>query len=380
MSKENKKKILIIGGGYAGISAMHKLKNNDDFKLTLIDTSQKHLLQTHIHKYLSGHYNKDDITFNHKKYCEENNIEFICDEVTDINYEKNFLMTKEMKLINYDYVIVATGGISIFPKQIENIVEYTKDIKKIDNLDYYRNKFFKILKSNPKNKTIVVVGGGVSGIQIACEYAYTIQNKGLNKEDFKVVLVEGMNTILPGMDQFLIKEAQERCSQLNIEIITNLFASKILADKIILSNNKEIPYDMLLFVIGSIGNSISHQNSTIEENQRNQLIVDDYYNISNYKNAFAIGDIIQASDTKTNEPQAPTAQGARMQAELVVKNIIRRNDNKKLIKNNIWNKGILIDLGGPNFAVGRLFGFNLTGKIALLLKKLIYSLHSKKFN
>ncbi len=75
---------------------------------------------------------------------------------------------------------------------------------------------------------------------------------------------------------------------------------------------------MLLFVIGAIGNSVSHQSKNIEENQRNQLVVDNYYRVTPYKNAFAIGDIVQAEDTKTKEFQAPpTAQGARMQAELV---------------------------------------------------------------
>ncbi len=143
MGKTTAKRVLIIGGGgYAGVSIIHKLKNNSSIKLTLIDKSHKHLLQTHIHKYLSGHYNKEDITFNHEKYCSENGVEFICDEVTDINYDKNYILTRDTHLHHYDYLIIATGSISIFPRQIENIIEYTKDIKRIDNLDYYRNKFF----------------------------------------------------------------------------------------------------------------------------------------------------------------------------------------------------------------------------------------------
>ena len=52
-----------------------------------------------------------------------------CGEVVSINYDNNYLITRNGQLHNYDYVIVATGSISIFPKQIENIVEYTKDIK-----------------------------------------------------------------------------------------------------------------------------------------------------------------------------------------------------------------------------------------------------------
>ncbi len=380
MNSIEKKRIIIIGGGYAGVSIIHKLKNNTMLELILIDKSTKHLLQTHIHKYLSGYYNEEDITFNHEKYCNENGIEFICDEVMNVNYEKSYIVSRQDQLYHYDYLIIATGAISIFPRQIENIVEYTKDIKNIDNLNYYRDKFFKLLESNPENRSIVVVGGGVSGVQIACEYAYTIQNKGFEKDSINVTIVEGMESLLPGMDEFLISKATKRCKELGIDIITKLFASKIEEDKIVLSNGQTINYDILLFVIGSIGNSIENMDKKIEQNQRKQLIVDDYYRVTPYKNVYSIGDITEAQDTKTNTPQAPTAQGARMQAELVAKNIINSIENKSLVSNNISNKGILIDLGGPNCAIGKLFSINLWGKPALWLKKLIYSLHAKKFN
>lgn len=380
MDEKKKKKIVIVGGGYAGVSLLHKLKGNNNLELILIDKSQKHLLQTHIHKYLSGHYSKEDITFNHEKYCNENEMEFICDEVTTINYKNNYLVTRENYIVHYDYLVIATGSASFFPRQIENILEYTKDIKNIDNLDYYRSKFQQMLNSKISNQDILVVGGGISGIQIACEYAYHIKKKGLKPSDIQVTIVEGMDTILPGMDQFLISKTLQRCENLGIKIINNYFASKIKEDKIILSNEKEIKYDMLLFVIGASGNLISNDNLEIEKNQRNQLIVDDYYRINHYKNVFAVGDIVQAMDIKVNKIQAPTAQASRMQAELTAKNILNDINNINLISNNVSIKGTLIDLGGPNCAIGKLFGINVSGKIALWMKKLIYTLHSKKLS
>ncbi len=380
MEANLKKRVVIIGGGYAGVSLLHKLKNERNIELILIDKSQSHLLQTHLHKYISGHYSLDDITFNHEKYCKENSIEFICEEVSSINYKDNYVISRENLLYHYDYLVIATGSVSVFPSQIKNVIEYTKDIKRIDNLDYYRSKFQKLLDSSPHNSSILVVGGGVSGLQIACEMAYTIKAKGLTKDNIQVTLVEGMDTILPGMDPFLIEKSIQRCEELDIKIINNLFASKILEDSIILSNKEEVPYDILLFVIGAIGNNIANHDKKVEENPRNQLIVDDYYKVNPYDNVFAIGDIVQAIDTNTNDFQAPTAQASRMQAELTAKNIIRDINGDTLIINNISNKGILIDLGGPNCAIGRLLNINLSGRIALWVKKLIYSLHTKKFN
>lgn len=380
MESNLKKRVIVIGGGYAGISLLHKLKNETKLELVLIDKSETHLLQTHLHKYISGYYSKEDITFNHKKYCKENKIEFICDEVSSINYKDSYIITRENNLYKYDYLVIATGSISVFPRQIENIIEYTKDIKRIDNLDFYRNKFKKLLDSEPMNRSIVVVGGGVSGVQIACEIASTIKNRGLNSKNIQVILIEAMDTILPGMNPFLIKKSIKRCKELDIKLINKLFASKILEDKIILSSKEEIAYDILLFVIGAIGNNIVNHDDTIEQNTRNQVVVDDYYRVKPYNNVFAIGDIVQAIDKKTNDFQAPTAQASRMQAELTAKNIIKNINGDSLISNNISNKGILIDLGGPSCAIGRLLNINLWGKPALWAKKLIYSLHAKKFN
>ncbi len=371
-------RIIVVGGGYAGVSLLDKLKDNPQVELVLIDKSKKHILQTHIHKYLSGYYDEDDITFNLEKYCEKNGIEFICDKVIDIRYDQDSLIAESGQIYFYDYIVVSTGSKSIFPNQIENVNKYTKDIKDINNLNYYRDKFFKMIESKEKN-SILVVGGGVSGLQIACEYAYHINKNGLNK-NIEVTIVEGMSTLLPGMNKYLIQKARQRCEELGVKLILNLFASKIYEDRLILSNGDEVPYDMLLFVIGAIGNPINSVDEKIKLNKREQIVVDNYYKIGGFDNAFAMGDIVEANDIKAQSPQAPTAQGARMQAELIAKNIFRSINYDPLLINNISNKGILIDLGGPNCAIGSLFNFNISGKPALWLKKLIYSLHAKKFN
>ncbi len=380
MNQIDKKKIIVIGGGYAGISLLHKLKKQKNLSLTLIDKAPHHLMQTHIHKYLSGYYDRSDILYDYGTYCEKNGIIFIQDEVTQIAFSKQYVQTKSSHQYDYDFVVIATGSCSFFPSQIKNVTQFTKDIKAIENLDFYREAFLNLLQSEPKNRHIVVVGGGVSGLQIACEYAQTIKSHDLTTEEIDVTLVEGLDTILPNMDPFLIEKSRQRCEQLSIQIITKRFASQLDEDKIILSDGSAIAYNLLIFVIGVMGNAIQQASDGTTPNSRNQYIVDDYYQIPSHPNAYAIGDVVQARDVKTDNFQAPTAQAARMQALFVSKNILKRLQHKTCIKNNIFNKGIFIDLGGTNSAIGKLFSINLSGKIALFMKKIIYTLHIRKLN
>lgn len=372
--------VLVIGGGYAGISLLNRLKKYKNFNLTLIDKTKTHLLQTHLHKYVSGYYDLSRIAFDHEQYCRANGISFFHDEINSVNYSENYATSKEGKIYRYDYLVIVTGSRSIFPHQIQNIMEHARDIKDLENLDFYRNKFLKLLNSNPQNVSIVVVGGGLSGVQVACELSYVARKKELSKDALQVTIVEAQETILPELDNSLIEEVEKRCKELDVAILTNSPVAKVFDDRVVLANGDEIGSDITLFLIGYLGNNIANNSLDLEETKTHQIVVDEYYRVGVHQNAFAIGDVCLALDKKTNEPQAATAQNARMQADLVAKNIVRDTKQETLEKNNVSNKGVLIDLGGPFCATGKLFGVKLYRNVAAFVKKIVYLLHTQKFN
>ncbi len=370
--------VIVVGGGYAGLSFIHNLKKNSYVKLILIDKQKHHLLQTHIHKYLSGYYNSSELLVSYDGYCKNNNIQFICDEVVKTDFKKNKLFTASSEF-SYDYLIMAQGAVSFFPKQIKNLAKYSKDVKILEELDYYREKFLKICdEARKENKSITIIGGGISGLQIACEYVTSLRKKNL-QDRVKVTIIEGMKTLLPGMHKNLIKAAKKRCKELNIDVKLGAFVVEIDKKTIVLSNGETLYYDLNLSLIGIECKVIEDENNDlIKRNTRNQIIVDDYYKITPYKNAFALGDVAQAIDIKSKHFQLPTAQAARLQAELTAKNISRDIDKKILIKNNIYNRGILIDLSDSK-VIGRIINTPISGWLANKLKKFVYKGHLKKF-
>jgi len=377
MLEQNKKRLVIIGGGYAGTTLVHRLKDVLELEIILINKTPYHLAQTDIHKYLCDEMDFNQITHNLEDFTRKNNTQFVCEEVKDILFDEKKILINNQESISYDYLTVASGSISLFPKQIKNIDEYAQDIKDIVTLQNYKEKFLSLISDDKFNKNVVIVGGGLSGVEIALEMSKKLQSKNILPNECQISLIEQLPNILPNMNPYLVSHTQKACDALNIKRYHGAFVSEVKDDNVILSDKTQIPFDMIFFVIGVTSEKlVTHEN--IEINVKNQIIVDEFLRIKNYKEVFAIGDVAQTID-KNGNFVLPTAQMAKLQAKLTAKNIINTLQNKPLIKNNLETKGLMIDLSGLN-AVGLFFNIKLKGVIAFLLKRMVSRVHTRIFS
>lgn len=372
----NNKRLIIIGGGYAGTTLVHKLKSYVKLEVVLINKTPYHLAQTDIHKYLCDELQFNQITYDLKSFTKKNNASFICQEVKDIHINTKEVLLENDNLISYDYLCIATGSLSLFPKQIKNIKEYSQDIKDIPSLQNYKEEFDELLKLKKNNKNITIIGGGLSGVEIALELAKKLKTLNIKEEECSVSLVEQLPTILPNMDNFFIENTIKACDALNIKRYHGFFVNEIKDKKVYLSNGKIIDFDLIFCLIGVESQKLI-SDETIKVNFKNQIIVDEYLRIKNKKEIFVLGDIAQTQD-KYGNFILPTAQMAKLHAGLTAKNIINTIENKKLYKNELKTKGLMIDLSGFN-AVGMLEGIKIKGFIAYMLKRLVSKIHTRIF-
>jgi NADH dehydrogenase len=372
---KQKKKLLILGGGYAGVTLIHALKMKN-FDITLVNQTPFHIVQTEIHRLLGGAAHEEDIYFDLEEFCEKKGVSFICDKAILINDKVQKVICEHGRELKYDYLVIATGALSLFPHQIENIHAYSKDIKVAQHLKNLENEFQSLLKSKEKEKNIAIIGGGLTGVEIALEYASRLKKLGISATQCSISLIEQFETLLPGSSKELILETHDACDKAGIKRYHGNFVTKIENNNIYLSNNSSIPFSMVIITIGVICEEL-HFQSEIQKSNKNQFIVDKHLQVKGFENIFAIGDVAYF-ETDEGSILLPTAQNAKQQAKTLAKNLENIFKNKPTLEYKYKHKGTLVDLA-KNEAVGDAFGVQFHGNSAYYLKRTVNAMHTRIF-
>lgn len=376
-------KIVIIGGGYAGIYALRELVKNKNIKITLIDKHTFHNLQPEVYDLIANKSNIADVTIDLTTLCKGLNhsyLEYKNLKVNQIDQKSKKIYTDEKEIVEFDYLIIATGTRTFFPSAIPGL-NNAHDIKKLEWAVFFKqsfeNQLFKKIQDEAKScddTHIVVVGAGLSGVEIAAEMAYNsrmfFKRGNFSCDNLKISLVSSADTILPGLSPKLIRISQERLKELGINVITNTKLQKCEDGFAYLSNGTKIYNSFLIFTGGVEANKIT-EDIDVLKNPKGQIIVNEFMQSDKYKNIFAIGDAAEIRNKK-GEIMPPNVTIARISGTNAGKNILRIINKKKLIPCNPKLEGILIALGGK-YAAGNLYNMvHVKGRIAYEIKKYVF--------
>ena len=330
------KKIIIIGGGFAGAYCAWKLEK--DFDVTLIDTKDYFEFTPSVLRTLVEPNHAVKIEVCHQTYLLKAQV--LNEEVLSIT---DTLVKTTEKKISYDYLIIATGSRYNLPIKEKNMViaERGEELRK------YSHKL-------EDAQNILIIGGGLVGVELAAEISATYPEKKIKIVHAHAELIE-RNPVKARMyvRKFLEKKRVEFICN---ERVVNHKKGVYLTDK-----KTSISGDMAFLCTGIVPNYESLQNFVLTD--KKYLQVNDYLQVPGHFHIFAAGDIAGVEEEKT-------AQNAEMQAAVVVKNIYNLDNGKSLQKYVSSARIMVISLGKWN---GMLLykNFVLTGFIPGILKRLI---------
>lgn len=374
------KKVFIIGGGYGGIRAAHALSKYSEFEITLVDIKPYHYLQTDVYDFIANKSTITDISVSLVTLFFKTNISFFQRKITKIVPVENKLITDLGEELQYDYLIIANGSRTYFPSFIEGLSEYAHGVKSIRRAFEFKQKFeeaiYKKLESegacelNP-NFNIVIGGGGLSGVEIAATMAEYSERffalGGYACGGIAVHLIEASDSILPGVDPYLVRKSKKRLEELGVNMIVGDKILKVDEHSVYLGSGKSIPMNFMIWTGGIEVRRIDGDGFTY--NSRGQLKIDEFSRVEGFTNIFAIGDCAQVVNTK-GKTLAPTAMVAEFGADIAAYNIWATDQKKSLKKIEFDLPGMLVALGGF-YTVGVIYGIRLSGVFGFLAKKAV---------
>lgn len=375
------KNVVIIGGGFAGIQTaldLDKYSKSSEVSITLVSNREDFEYYPALHTFLSVSGTADYVSVPLKEIFKKTRVELIIDTVVDCNLDekKITLATGGEKL--GDYLVFATGsestffgisGLSEMAFPFQNIADAKK--LKIHIEQSFNKNCISISEAGEKTECViglnfVVIGGGPNGVDLAGELAsYTKKLCTMNSVSESLItihLVEGAPTVLPMMLKKVQIIAEKRLRRLGVNILCNRQLLKQDEFGVELSDMK-LGAKTVIWTAGTTGNNLTTKIPGVILQKKNRITLDEYLQIQDFKNCFAIGDI---GDTQ----YSGLAQTAIHNGSYVAKKITADMYGKEIKpykpKTIAYNIGI-----GHGWSVMQVGKFVVAGKVASLVRTLI---------
>ena len=372
----DKKRIVIIGGGFAGISLAKKMKDLD-VQLVMIDRHNYHTFQPLLYQVSTSGLEPDSIAYPIRKVLRKiKNFHFRWAEVTDVNPSEQTISTN-LGNLHYDYLVIATGTRTNFFGN-DKIAEHAMPMKSVPQALNIRSlmlqNFEKAddcddLEDRKALLNFCVVGGGPTGVELSGAFAELKRNvfpkdyRHLNVEEMEIHLFEGAKRVLPPMSEKASEDATRFLKDLGVSLHLETMVDDYDGETLTVSDGTKMRCKNFIWAAGVTGAAIKGIPSEKLVDKLNRFKVNRYNQVEGYENIFAIGDIayMETEDWPEGHPQV--AQPAIQQGEMLAKNFARLLKGNSMEVFEYFDKGTMATVG-RNKAVVDLKNFKFAGFFA----------------
>lgn len=378
------KHILILGGGFSGIAAaktLTKKTHSHSVKITLIDKNSFHLFTPSLYEVATSEVPQKNIAIPLNEVFGKR-INILQGKVKKINANEQTIAinqhgSQQDQTIPYDYLVIALGSIPAY-YNISGLEENSIALKSIKEAVQVKNKIKNICCKGDeckKKAQVIIGGGGFSGTELAAELL-TYKDKlakqhNLSKNCLEITIIQGSERLLKELDSHVSKIAEKRIKRPNVHFAFGGHISKVTKTSVFTDDGKVYPYDLLIWTGGVEANNIPARNN-LPVNKRNQLIVNKFLQVEGFQNIFAVGDVAQYKDEKTQTFAPTVAQVAEDEGKKAGENIARLIKNSSIKPYTLTHWGYVVPLRGK-FAAAELIGFwHFDGFLGWVLEQLIF--------
>ncbi|MGB6153798.1 MAG: NAD(P)/FAD-dependent oxidoreductase [Pricia sp.] len=373
------KKIVIIGGGFAGINLAKHLGNEKGLQVTLVDKNNYNFFAPLLYQLATGMLDVSSISIPFRiLFNGKDNLHFRLGELEKVVEKENKIILSTGELF-YDYLVIATGTQSNF-FGMDNIEKNALPMKTVNDAIKLRNylimegeKYSFCTDEDEKRKmrNIVISGAGPSGVEIAGMLAEMRNRKlqniypALTDESLNIYLVDGAPSVLPPMREKSQKYSKKSLENLGIHVKLNKMVADYKDDKVIFKDGESIETKTLIWTAGVTAIKFDGISEEYYE-KGGRLEVDAVNKIIGSETIYAIGDsCIQRTDPDWPEGHPQLGSVAQQQGKALAKNFIRMVQGKEMEPFSYLDKGTMAIIGDKKAVADMTFPkTTLTGFLA----------------
>lgn len=383
-ASDSRHHVVIVGGGFGGLYAAKAL-GKTDAKVTLIDKRNFHLFQPLLYQVATGTVSPADISSPLRLVLSNQaNTQVLLDEVTDVDPETQTIALKDGDL-NYDTLIVATG-VSHHYFGNDQWQPHAPGLKTVEDALDIRRRIFVAFEAAEKETdpvkrqewlTFVIVGGGPTGVELAGAIA-EIANSAL-KNDFraidttqaKIILVEGLDRVLPPYPEDLSANAKDALEKLGVTVETKTMVTNVEPTQVQMRQGDDtitVNTRTVLWAAGvkaSAMGAVLRDRAGAELDRAGRVMVEADLSVPNHPNIFVIGDLAHYAH-QGERPLPGIAPVAMQQGQYMAKSIQCRLAGQAIPSFRYLDLGKLAVIG-QNAAVVDLGFIKFSGFLAWLI-------------
>jgi NADH:ubiquinone reductase (H+-translocating) len=388
-----KKRVLIIGGGFAGIAVARALKRSD-VEIRMIDQRNHHIFQPFLYQVATASLAPGAIAMPIRQLeAEQKNLSVMLAEITGVNLddqtvEASFPGLSSRKL-EYDFLVVATGMRPNYFGHDEFAVN-APSLKNLNDAETIRTKIltaFELAESTDDKKertrqlTFVLVGAGPTGVELAAAIAQMVSVilcknfRSIDPAKIRILLLDSGTRVLPAFAESLSRKVAKRLRNLGVEVLTERKVEKV-DEQGVIAAGERIASATVLWTAGVAASPVVKMLGTATD-RAGRAIVGPFMDITGVPNVFVAGDA--ASVTQDGRPVPSVAQAAIQQGRFVGRVIANRVEGRKDGRLFRYHSRGNMAVAGKNFAVLEAGYLRSSGFLTWLLWAVVHVLTLPQF-
>jgi NADH:ubiquinone reductase (H+-translocating) len=383
-----RKRVVIVGGGFAGLAAVHALRHTDA-EVFLIDRRNHHIFQPLLYQVAMGVLSPADIAAPIRQLeVKQKNLSVILAEVTSVDVASHTIEVSSpstgIRKIAFEYLVVATG---MRPSYFghDDFAPYAPGLKNLGDAETIRAKILGAFElaattedegERARQMTFVLVGAGPTGVELAASLAQMVRVtlrgnfRRVDPSKSAIFLLDAGNRVLPTFAEQLSRRVTRRLTKLGVNVLTGVKVETV-DEHGVVAGGTRIPSATVLWTAGVAASPVPKMLGG-KTDRAGRAIVDPFLNVMDAPGVFVVGD---AASVMQNEHQVPGVAQAAIQEGRYVGWLIANDLKGRKVKRpfRYFDKGNLAVVG-KNYAVLERSWLRTSGFLTWLVWALLHIL------